>query len=223
MGEASDSANSQAGGRPYHHGNLRTALIAAGSALAREGGPEAVTMREATRRAGVTPRAAYRHVADRDALVVEVARVALGEMEALVRSRIARILRTDPLERAAAALTAIGTGYIDYALAEPGMFATALFGLADMAEARPSDRGGPATHASPYETLQQVLGGFVEAGVLEPERLEAAATMCWSSVHGFATLATQGPLRELPRAQAGALGAGVVAMVTEGLVRRRAP
>lgn len=220
MHDASDSGNSQPPARSYHHGNLRQALISAAVELARVGGPDAVALREATRRAGVTPRAAYRHVADRDALVVEVARVALGDMEALVRARISRIRRTDPFDRTVAALAAIGTGYIDYALDEPGMFATALFGLADMAEARPSDRGGAATHASPYETLEQVLGGFVEAGVLDAARVPVAAAMCWSTVHGFATLATQGPLRELPRDEASSIGAGVVAMLVEGLAGR---
>ena len=39
----------------YRHGDLRQALLAVGTALAREGGPEAVVLREATRQAGVTP------------------------------------------------------------------------------------------------------------------------------------------------------------------------
>ena len=49
----------------YRHGDLRRALLEAGTELARGGGPEAVVLREATRRAGVAPSAAYRHFADR--------------------------------------------------------------------------------------------------------------------------------------------------------------
>ena len=49
----------------YRHGDLRQALLDAGLAMAREGGPDAVVLREATRRAGVSPNAAYRHFADR--------------------------------------------------------------------------------------------------------------------------------------------------------------
>ena len=219
MGDTSGSGDSQpATGRAYHHGNLQAALVAAGVELARAGGPDAIVLREVTRRVGVTPRAAYRHVADRDALVVEVARVALTEMATLIGTRIERLREDDPLERSAAALRAIGTGYIDYALAQPGLFATALFGLDDMLEARPTTTG--ATHASPYEALEQVLHGFVAVGALAAGEVPAAAAMCWSSVHGFATLATQGPLRELPRETASELGAGAVAMVVEGLVAR---
>ena len=53
-------------------GQVRNALIAAGLELARAGGPDAVVLREATRRVGVVPNAAYRHFADRDALLAEV-------------------------------------------------------------------------------------------------------------------------------------------------------
>ncbi|MBA3704019.1 MAG: TetR family transcriptional regulator, partial [Rubrobacteraceae bacterium] len=51
----------------YRHGDLRRALLEAGTELARGGGPEAVVLREATRRVGVAPSAAYRHFADRRA------------------------------------------------------------------------------------------------------------------------------------------------------------
>src|ERR1700678_7784 len=47
--------------KTFHHGDLRKALLEAGMALAREGGPNAIVLREATRRAGVAPNAAYRH------------------------------------------------------------------------------------------------------------------------------------------------------------------
>src|SRR6201999_3657551 len=57
----------------YHHGDLRTALIDAGLALTRTGGPEALTIREATRQVGVSPNAAYRHFVDREALLGAVA------------------------------------------------------------------------------------------------------------------------------------------------------
>lgn len=53
----------------YRHGDLRRALLDAGIELARSGGPDAVVLREATRRAGVAPNAAYRHFASREALL----------------------------------------------------------------------------------------------------------------------------------------------------------
>jgi hypothetical protein len=49
----------------FRHGDLRRALLMAGIELAREGGQDAIVLREATRRAGVVPNAAYRHYANR--------------------------------------------------------------------------------------------------------------------------------------------------------------
>src|SRR5260221_4250323 len=53
----------------YRHGDLRRALLDAGVELARSGGPDAVVLREVTRRAGVVPNAAYRHFGSRQALL----------------------------------------------------------------------------------------------------------------------------------------------------------
>ena len=69
-GMSTDSADSDRR-KPYHHGSLRSALIEASIALAREGGPDRVILREAARAAGVSHSAAYRHFADRDALLAD--------------------------------------------------------------------------------------------------------------------------------------------------------
>ena len=56
----------------YRHGDLRRALLDAGIELALAGGPDAIVLREATRRAGVAPNAAYLHFAGRLDLLQEV-------------------------------------------------------------------------------------------------------------------------------------------------------
>ena len=70
------------GKKGYHHGALQAALIEASIALAREGGPDRVVLREAARLAGVSHSAAYRHFADREALLMEVSRHARAERAA---------------------------------------------------------------------------------------------------------------------------------------------
>jgi len=62
----------------YRHGDLRRALLDAGIELARQGGPDAVVLREATRRAGVAPNAAYRHFANRQDLLAAVRAAAVA-------------------------------------------------------------------------------------------------------------------------------------------------
>lgn len=188
----------------YHHGDLRTALLDAGVALAREAGAHAVVLREATRRAGVTPRAAYRHFADRDALLRAVARAALAAMARTIEDGLA------PTADGAAALTAVGEGYVRFALDEPGLFEVALFAMDDMAEVEAPEAAG-AQGRSPYHQLQDALARLVADGRLAPAAVEGAALTCWSGVHGYATLAALGPLRSLPRAARDAAGAAVVA------------
>ena len=76
--------------KPYHHGALHSALIEASIALAREGGPDRVILREAARAAGVSHSAAYRHFADREALLAEVSRFARNALGAQMRRRVSR-------------------------------------------------------------------------------------------------------------------------------------
>jgi AcrR family transcriptional regulator len=61
--------------RPYHHGNLRQALVDAAVSLILEKGPAGFSFAEAARKAGVSPAAPYRHFKDRDDLLAETARV----------------------------------------------------------------------------------------------------------------------------------------------------
>src|SRR5882757_10190078 len=84
----------------YRHGDLRRALVEAGIELAREGGPDAVVLRAATRQVGVAPNAAYRHFADRRALQRAVCAAAQAE---LARAMEAELDALTPAGDAAAA------------------------------------------------------------------------------------------------------------------------
>lgn len=74
--------------RPYHHGDLRSALVEEALALERTQGPTGVSLREATRRVGVTPSAAYRHFQGRSHLLEAVARVIQERMVQRMRRRM---------------------------------------------------------------------------------------------------------------------------------------
>jgi AcrR family transcriptional regulator len=180
----------------YHHGSLHSALIDASIALAREGGPDRVVLREAARLAGVSHSAAYRHFADREALLTEVSRHARAELAAEMRRRVSRT--TDPQKR----LQAVGVAYIDFALNQPGLFraaftshpATAIRDRSDAADAESSDA------AEPYQVLGQVLDETQAAGLLNPLRRPGAEIAVWSAVHGLACLLLDGPLPATPAA-----------------------
>ena len=193
----------------YHHGDLGAALIDAGLQLTRLGGPEALTVREATRRVGVSPNAAYRHFADREALLRAVA-IAIGDrMAARMLPSVGR--RGTPANRARSQLRAVGLGYIGFALDEPGWFTVAFFGSGVISV----DDGVPP----PFRALVTALDAMTDAGVLHPNRRAGAEWPCWSAVHGFAELALRGPLRGAPRPDLDALAGRTVDDIIAGLVR----
>ena len=130
----------------YHHGNLRAALVETGFAMARESGPDGVALREVARRVGVSHNAAYRHFADREALLSEVATRGMELLTAAMQERLATVRKRDPVARAQQRLRECGRAYVEFALAEPGLFRTAFTSQSAAAESEPAgppdDDGG---------------------------------------------------------------------------------
>lgn len=202
----------------YHHGDLANALVGAGTELAREGGPQAVVLREVARRLGVSPTAAYRHFADRPALLAAVRERCHDTLLAAMHARLGEVDAEggDPRRLAFARFRATGRGYLDFALAEPGLFAT-LFDLSVAAAPRASSGGptglatDPACSVTEADTngdagpdalprgatfglLSASLDELAEAGLLDPARRPGAEIPAWAGVHGLAML-FHGPLR----------------------------
>src|SRR6185437_12628199 len=111
---------------PYHHGDLANALTQAAIDLASTGGPQAVVLREAARQVGVSATAAYRYFESRAELIIAVKERAMAELAARMN---AELDRSEPLAgavpEALRRLRALGRGYVNFALEEPGLFRTA--------------------------------------------------------------------------------------------------
>jgi AcrR family transcriptional regulator len=201
----------------YRHGDLHHALVAAGTELARTGGPDAVVLREATRRVGVAPNAAYRHFADRSALLDAVCAAAQSLLAVAIEKQLASVRVTgDPADVARARLRAVGTGYLRFAQKEPGLFRTAFSASRDLANIGDPARAG-ASGLSPFLLLGSVLDELVDAGALPKERRPAAELIAWSSVHGLAMLLIDGPLRALDNKKRHAIIERLLDMVEQGL------
>ena len=210
----------------FRHGDLRRALLDAGVALARQGGPGAIVLREATRRAGVVPNAAYRHFESRQALLEAVRAAALAALARAIEAEIdAAQQLPEPRRRARAAFRGVGLGYLRFARQEPGLFRTAFaarpFDVHERAAQDDAARG--ASGMDPFELLCHALDGLVQAGVLPAARRQGAEFMAWSAVHGMAMLLLDGPLRSLGEAPSQALAERLVAMVEQGLLAEAAP
>ncbi len=207
-----------AGGRDtYRHGDLSRALVDAGLELARAGGPTAVALRAATRRAGVSPNAAYRHFADRDELLEAVCSASQARVALAIEAEQALVpAATNAVAWARLRFRAVGTGYLHFALAEPGLFQTAFTASTDLESATSAERAG-ATGRTPFELLTEALDRLVDVGGLSAERRPGAEFLAWSAVHGLAMLLINGPLKALGQGQAEALIQRVVDLVEQGL------
>jgi AcrR family transcriptional regulator len=92
--------------RPYHHGDLRAALLGAALDLLED--EEAFSLRAVARRAGVSPTAPYRHYQDKEALLAALATHGFAQLA----DRLA----------AAAEVPDMAVEYVAFALAHPGLF-----------------------------------------------------------------------------------------------------
>jgi AcrR family transcriptional regulator len=182
--------------KPYHHGNLRVALVEAAVALAEEGGPEAVTLREATRRVGVSPNAAYRHFADVGDLLGAVRIEALAGLTAALRAELSTLGETgEPDRDAMARLRVLGNGYVRFALTQPGLFATAFSNPRTGGPAppfRPQTEDLVRASTEPVESPLGILQGVIEdmerAGCLRGSDVGTATVIAWAGTHGLAEL-----------------------------------
>jgi len=200
----------------YRHGDLRRSLIDAGVDLARAGGPDAVVLREATRRAGVSPNAAYRHFADRAELVNAVSDAAQGFAAAAMEAELAQLPPADDVASAQERLRAVGIGYLRFARDEPGLFRVAFGVPGGLDRAFVAEKAGPGG-TSPFGLLAGALDDLVRVGALPAERRPAAELLAWSAVHGLAMLILEGPLHDLDEEIRVLAGRGVVEMVVRGL------
>lgn len=211
----SEGASVSSTSRPYHHGDLRAALLDAGLALVREGGIDALGLREITRSVGVSPNAAYRHFADLRSLKYAIA----AEVQQRLADTMHRRMNTEtasaePRARSVQRLRGVGLGYIEFAVTEPGWFELAILTHDERHDGEVRLDGAVPP---PFATLLGALDVMVDSGALTAERRPHAEWACWSAVHGFADIATRGPLRDQPRPLLDALASVVVDTVIAGL------
>jgi AcrR family transcriptional regulator len=173
------------GRRGYHHGNLRRALIDAAIELAEERGAENVSVREAARRAGVSPGAPFRHFADRTALMTAVAEETTKRLVAEVEAALAAAPADDPLER----YRAIGDAYLRWASENPTHFAiVSQRGLIDYAGSPSLGPDNDGLQAKMNELLREAE----RRGELRTDRLRLVQVASRALVYGLARMQIDG-------------------------------
>ncbi len=175
--------------RPYHHGDLRRALIEAALREVKAHGVEAFSLRRVATTVGVSPSAAYRHFPDKNALLAAVAEEGFTTMGRSMARSIERAREGKRGARAAAAaFEATGAAYVRFAVAHPEHFRVMFAGRHGSPPADLTDEHNP------YTLLVSGLDALVEHGVVPPSRREGAELIAWPAVHGLAALIVGGAI-----------------------------
>lgn len=174
--------------KPYHHGDLKEALVTAALELVDSKGPRGFSLAEVCRQAGVSVAAPYRHFEDKQSLMAAVAQSSFLLFEkhlALARAKHAH----DPIE----AIRAIAYAYVDFARVNPSRFRVMF--SSELKKAR-----FPELYATAHSTFEVVLSTI--ESYRDPDGADRAGTYMqavsmWSQCHGIAYLLVDGFLREV--------------------------
>lgn len=201
--------------RPYHHGNLRQALIDMAVLVAEETGKDLISVREVARRLGVSSGAPFRHFPDRESLMTAVAEEALARL----RLRVERDQLDAPADPVAR-LKALGRTFIRWALQNPTQFR-----LVSSRRLFEFDRS--ASLPVHFDAVRQVTLNLVEqaqmAGRLPQGALADMALALRALVYGLARMQVDGQLPQwrVDTSEAERTLVSAMDLIVDGLSRPR--
>lgn len=192
------------GRRPYHHGNLREALVNAALDLIAQKGPAGFTFAEAARWAGVSPAAPYRHFRDRDELLTDVAARGFHQFADALDAAWSH-----GQPDAATAFERLGRAYLAFARDEPSYYA-AMFEAGVPLDAGTEIRDASERAFSILRAASEKLAERLPAGKRPPALM--MALHIWAMSHGIASLFARGDegRRALPMKPEELLEAGML-------------
>ncbi len=164
--------------RPYHHGDLRAALIDEGLRLLTVRDADALSLREVARGVGVSATSVYRHFPDKDALLTALA------LEGLKMLGAAQRAASDAAADAAAGFAATGRAYVRFALANPALFRLVF--------TTPALRRDGAVLES--EAGDLLLANAARMADGDSGEAQLNAVRAWGMVHGIAMLMLDGQI-----------------------------
>jgi AcrR family transcriptional regulator len=177
-------AKATAGGRRYHHGDLRRALLETAEAMLREDPSWQFTLREVARRAGVSHTAPYNHFDDKAALLAELALMGFDRLREACLAAM-----PGPGAELRAEYLAVARAYVSFGVENPGLYRLMF-----------SQEAGAAVHENPrsraaFGVMLEMLERGQREGLLRKRRVRSQAAACWAEVHGITMLTMDGLFR----------------------------
>jgi AcrR family transcriptional regulator len=168
--------------RGYHHGDLKSALVAAAAALLERDGAEALSFRAVARAAGVSQAAPYNHFSGRDDLLATIAENGFRALEA------AQAAAADHASPGHPRLISLGMAYMAFAIDHPQLYRLMFgVGIGNWCAYPAVDQAKHMTFGPFRAALAEYLGAETSSAMLE-----AAAHAGWGLVHGLSMLRLDG-------------------------------
>lgn len=171
--------------RPYHHGDLRRAVIETAQDMLREEKDWQFTLREVARRAGVSHAAPYKHFHDKSALLAELAKLGFVELAATLNGATPK--NTASLRDE---VVPIAQAYIAFAMQNPALYRL----MFSAEEGRSTGLHLSDSALSVFEVTVELLRRGQAAGLIRNRPIQGQAATCWALLHGIAMLAIDGLL-----------------------------
>ena len=175
--------------RPYHHGNLREALLRAGEDALESGGAQGLSLRELAREVGVSHAAPRRHFPDRQALLDALAESGFGRLEAALAEAVAAAGPDFD-----ARLAGLARAYIGFATARPALIGL-MFASKHQADAPPSLALAAERAFAP--AIAAVAEGQATGEVVAGDP-EGVALIASAALHGIVVMSNNGMLGDTP-------------------------
>jgi AcrR family transcriptional regulator len=168
--------------RPYHHGNLRAALLDTAARMVDENGVQDLSLRELAREVGVSHGAPRRHFPDKQALLEALAEEGFNRLEAEMRTSIA-----DDSKPFADRLAALGTAYLKFATQHPALLEL-MFAIKHREGSENVLEAGERAFSAPIALFEEgQRNGEIVAG-----DIHSIASVAFATLHGLAALANGG-------------------------------
>lgn len=167
----------------YHHGNLAESLLDAVDEIATKFGLEAITLRACAKLVGVSPSSAFRHYADKRALLTAFATRALNQLSSAMEAA-----KHQAIEDNANPFLAVSLAYIEFSVSKPAFF-RAMWREETI-----------YTNDKTYIEATKQLSAHLQGGFAntikdqDPQSFSPQEVLAWSAVHGLASLLIDGPI-----------------------------
>jgi AcrR family transcriptional regulator len=174
---------------PYHHGNLRDAIVTAAIEVMAEKGVSQFSLSELARSVGVTPAAAYKHFEDKDALLSELAQRGFATLRMRFEEAAEKSKPAINAKQAILRFERIGQAYLQFGQEEPALFHL-IFGKGASAFRKEMASSGDRTPTFAY--FAEALEDLYKFGVIAQMPTPNEQWFAWSAIHGATELVIAG-------------------------------